>query len=420
MGIAAAVTMAVAVSCDPPVDNIVLTQEEYYLLDAGSTTVEIEFSSDFPWEASVAYFGYESDWIYLENRTGDTGTSNIILAYVSENYSGYDRKAAVNITDADGFTVTVTIEQTSEWGGGDIDTPGDEEMPENVVESVRVARDGESMVYHFGYDRSWQLSDIEISFDDGTEAERYTFYRDSYPIQVRYDYDGSSIFIYDMDGDGIAESLEVESYPGYVECAVDLVYDSYGHLNEVNAGYDERYTFLWDGDRLVETTSAYDNVKYVYSDFENNANLDLNWLFSDSYGSSFTIFPGLIDMLGARSSHYVIPDTEDPLYDTGVEHSPIPEDGTYTYMVTSEFAAHDEIEAEFDYDFRLNAVRTIIPIYTARYEYTVRRTIVNYDNYEIIDGVKMYYEYSEEVISVEEIDREKTSHEQADYEIIYY
>ena len=390
MGIAAAVTMAVAVSCDPPVDNIVLTQEEYYLLDAGSTTVEIEFSSDFPWEASVAYFGYESDWIYLENRTGDTGTSNIILAYVSENYSGYDRKAAVNITDADGFTVTVTIEQTSEWGGGDIDTPGDEEMPENVVERVRVARDGESMVYHFGYDRSWQLSDIEISFDDGTEAERYTFYRDGYPIQVRYDYDGSSIFIYDMDGDGDIDTN------------------------------DERYTFLWDGDRLVETTSAYDNVKYVYSDFENNANLDLNWLFSDSYGSSFTIFPGLIDMLGARSSHYVIPDTEDPLYDTGVEHSPIPEDGTYTYMVTSKFAAHDEIEAEFDYDFRLNAVRTIIPIYTARYEYTVRRTIVNYDNYEIIDGVKMYYEYSEEVISVEEIDREKTSHEQADYEIIYY
>ena len=241
-----------AAGCNGTVDSIDLFSEESYFLDANSTTLEIEFSTETPWEAAVAYFGYEEDWLSLDSRTGDAGSS-VISVYVEPNYSGYSRKAAVTIADEDGATLSVSIEQSSEYGGGELEPDEPSVGRDGFVRSVRVNyNDEEEMMYSFGYNETGRLSDIEISFDGEGVSESYSIYWDSYPIQVRYGYDGSSIFIYDIESDGIAERIEAESEPGYVDYRAEIEYAG-RRLHAIKAEYAKYYNNLMMNEkRLAE------------------------------------------------------------------------------------------------------------------------------------------------------------------------
>ena len=81
--------------------------------------------------------------------------------------------------------------------------------------------------------------------------------------------------------------------------------------------------------------------------------------------------------------------------------------GEYTYTSKSQRIAHDEASTEFDLSGeRLTGITGIVPVYTVSTEYTVYRTITDYDRYtEGPDGTRLYYEYSQTVTSTKETDR---------------
>ena len=418
--LSAAVALIAAAGCNGTVDSIDLFSEESYFLDANSTTLEIEFSTETPWEAAVAYFGYEEDWLSLDSRTGDAGSS-VISVYVEPNYSGYSRKAAVTIADEDGATLSVSIEQSSEYGGGELEPDEPSVGRDGFVRSVRVNyNDEEEMMYSFGYNETGRLSDIEISFDGEGVSESYSIYWDSYPIQVRYGYDGSSIFIYDIESDGIAERIEAESEPGYVDYRAEIEYAG-GRLHAIKAEYGDSSGFLWENGSMVESTYGYYTSDYAYSEYENNANIDLNWILSDGYNTDFAVFAGLVDMLGHRSATYVIPDLWGALEDGNRQLEPIPSDGEYTFTGIGTYFATEETETEFDFDGRLNEIRVSAPVYTVEKEYTVYRTITDYDKYDVLeDGTKVYYEYDEEIISERVVSRNLDRWESKTFTVSYY
>ena len=417
----AAAIAAVSVGCTSTEGSIDLVTEESYTLDAGSSTVTIEFSTETPWEASVAYFGDEEGWIYLDKDSGGAGSSSIDVT-VAENTSGDVRKAAVTIADEEGSLVSVSIEQTSE--PGDPDEPEPPVSNEGFVKDLRIEySDSGPMTYSFDYNGTGRLSGIEISFEGEDLPEKYDIYWESYPaVQVRYAYDGTSIFIYDENGDGIAERIEAETeQPGYIDFTADLEYDGSGHITNVIGSEYYSVDYLWDGDGLVETRNNDDTLQYTYSAYENNANLDLNWIMSDGYYSEFVFFAGLMDMLGTRSAFYVNPSYGVDLSDENRPHEPITEDGEYTFTTTSTIRVSEEAETEYDYDTRLNSVTVTVPVYEIQTEYRVERTILDYEDFYVGENGDRYYNnYSEKVLSKTEIGREKISEEYTKFIVEYY
>lgn len=327
----------------------------------------------------------------------------------------------MTIADEDGATLSVSIEQSSEYGGGELEPDEPSVGRDGFVRSVRVNyNDEEEMMYSFGYNETGRLSDIEISFDGEGVSESYSIYWDSYPIQVRYGYDGSSIFIYDIESDGIAERIEAESEPGYVDYRAEIEYAG-GRLHAIKAEYGDSSGFLWENGSMVESTYGYYTSDYAYSEYENNANIDLNWILSDGYNTDFAVFAGLVDMLGHRSATYVIPDLWGALEDGNRQLEPIPSDGEYTFTGIGTYFATEETETEFDFDGRLNEIRVSAPVYTIEKEYTVYRTITDYDKYDVLeDGTKVYYEYDEEIISERVVSRNLDRWESKTFTVSYY
>lgn len=194
-----------------------------------------------------------------------------------------------------------------------------------------------------------------------------------------------------------------------------------GRLHAIKAEYGDSSDFLWENGSMVESTYGYYTSDYAYSEYENNANIDLNWILSDGYNTDFAVFAGLVDMLGHRSATYVIPDLWGALEDGNRQLEPIPSDGEYTFTGTGTYFATEETETEFDFDGRLNEIRVSAPVYTIEKEYTVYRTITDYGKYDVLeDGTKVYYEYDEEIISERVVSRNLDRWESKTFTVSYY
>lgn len=109
------------------------------------------------------------------------------------------------------------------------------------------------------------------------------------------------------------------------------------------------------------------------------------------------------------------------LEDGNRQLEPIPSDGEYTFTGIGTYFATEETETEFDFDGRLNEIRVSAPVYTIEKEYTVYRTITDYDKYDVLeDGTKVYYEYDEEIISERVVSRNLNRWESKTFTVSYY
>lgn len=254
-----------------------------------------------------------------------------------------------------------------------------------ITEACSYGGDGIDDTFEYIFDRT--VTGLDISgIDGGVE----------YPIMT----------IYDDNGDGVAEKIGISEEYGDTEY-IGLEYDSSWHLVKVDA--DDPYVsreFFWTDGNLTGSTGGTD-YSYTYSEYGNNANIDLNWILTGGYHNDAFMIGGLSGLLGARSLNYA---DYVPLFDMNSESAarePIAADGEYTYTSKSQRIAHDEASTEFDLSGeRLTGITGIVPVYTVSTEYTVYRTITDYDRYtEGPDGTRLYYEYSQTVTSTKETDR---------------
>lgn len=204
---------------------------------------------------------------------------------------------------------------------------------------------------------------------------------------------------------------------------ITLTYDADGRLvQEVGeeGGYTEyTYDYTWTGGDLTRVHLDYYDADYAYSTHANTGNIDLNWLLTAGYGSGSISPLGILNLLGTRSTHYVVPDYWADMAATPDQMLLVCEDDL-DKPVTKTGVYYEDGETTTEYRFEgpegsLSAIATATPVYAVHYRMT--GTIIDYDPeaYEMRDGKKYYYVIvdwdEQEITSREEvrIDRQEVT-----------
>lgn len=292
----------------------------------------------------------------------------------------------------------------------------EESMAGRMIKTLSIEYDYGTECLEFGYEAGGLPSTVFCSTSDG-DAVRYDIVRNDASLGF-IPSDGSEDLWFRLDGAGRkVTGFSVIDGDFSVEYDGDRLLSVYS--DESHVVYD------WFGENLRRSDSGR-NINYIYSDISNNANLDINWLLTGGYVSGSSSLAGLVNMMGSRSSKLVIPL---PLYMEYEEPSEI----EYPYeMITEDSEKYLEYT---EYDVADNSAYSMdsiiedgcfagaevkVPVYDIRKKLRYRLKITDYDTYRVDENdVKWYSEYSREIISVEEISREKKGDKVISYHITY-
>lgn len=292
----------------------------------------------------------------------------------------------------------------------------EESMAGRMIKTLSIEYDYGIECMEFGYEADGLPSTVFCSTSDG-DAVRYDIVRNGTSLGF-VPSDGSDALWFRLDEAGrkVAGFSDIDG-DFSVEYDGDRLLSVYS--DESHVVYD------WFSDNLRRSDSGR-NINYLYSDISNNANLDINWLLAGGYDSGSCGLAGLVNMMGSRSGKLVIPL---PLY---MESEELPEIEYPSEMITEDCEKYLEYT---EYDAADNSAYSIesriedgcfagaevkVPVYDIRKKIRYRLKITDYDTYRVDENnVKWYSEYSREIISVEEISREKKGEKVVSYNITY-
>lgn len=304
------------------------------------------------------------------------------------------------------------------------------------VRQIMQGDDENGMAYRFEYDGDnlvkVSLTDYanqadhtyDISYGDNTievvSSRQYWEDEDKYSVRYNFTTDGNGMVTGGSEewfsGDDGSGSFSLSYEDNHL---TGIQYDG-SYRNESNA-------YTWTDGMLTgnefSTENSYSGLReteytYVYSDCPNNANIDLNWFFSSGYNAAgmddwSLAIAGMTGHLGEKSAD-LIAYTREPEYEytvddyenQGLPKDPIPEDGIYKIpMEVPVYKVEDGQYTLNDEDLPVTLTRTI-KVYLVSYEWSVRKTITDYDyTYDGPDGETLYPIYDEEVLGIEETGR---------------
>lgn len=289
-------------------------------------------------------------------------------------------------------------------------------MAGRMIKTLSIDYDYGTECMEFGYEADGLPSTVFWSTSEG-EAVRYDIVRNGVSLGF-VPSDGSEESWFRLDEDG----RKVTGFSG-IEGDFSVEYDGDRLLSVYSE--ESHVVYDWFGDNLRRSDSGR-NINYLYSDISNNANLDVNWILAGGYDSGSCNLAGLVDMMGSRCSKLVIPL---PLYMEYEEPSEI----EYPYeMITEdcerylEYTEYDVADnSAYSMDSRIEdgcfaGAEVKVPVYDIRKKIRYRLKITDYDTYRVDENnVKWYSVYSREIISVEEISREKKGEKVISYHIAY-
>ena len=334
--------------------------------------------------------------------------------------------------------------------GGNNGNDNDNDNPGGTVDDGKtrvrqIAQEDEEygMVYKFEYDGDYLVKftvtdnanradhTYDISYGDNTievvSSRQYWEGKGIYAVRYNFTTDGNG-----MVTGGTEEWISGDEGTGRFSLSYEggflagIQYDG-DYRNESNA-------FTWTDGQLAgnefSTENSYEGLQeieytYIYSDSPNNANIDLNWFFSAGYNAAGTqpewldwslAIAGMTGHLGEKSAN-LISSTHAPEYEytaddyenMGFPKDPIPEDGIYKVpMVIYVNTAGDKQYTFNDEGLPVSVTSTSVS-YIVTYEWSVRKTITDYENFsqpDGPDGPKLYHSYDEEVLGIEEVSRE--------------
>ena len=337
--------------------------------------------------------------------------------------------------------------------GGNNGNDNDNDNPGGTVDDGKtrvrqIAQEDEEygMVYKFEYDGDYLVKftvtdnanradhTYDISYGDNTievvSSRQYWEGKGIYAVRYNFTTDGNG-----MVTGGTEEWISGDEGTGRFSLSYEggflagIQYDG-DYRNESNA-------FTWTDGQLAgnefSTENSYEGLQeieytYIYSDSPNNANIDLNWFFSAGYNAAGTqpewldwslAIAGMTGHLGEKSAN-LISSTHAPEYEytaddyenMGFPKDPIPEDGIYKVpMVIYVNTAGDKQYTFNDEGLPVSVTSTSVS-YIVTYEWSVRKTITDYENFsqpDGPDGPKLYHSYDEEVLGIEEVSREAMS-----------
>ena len=426
-------------------------QKELVFLDEGGVQT-IQFETPELWTASVTNTGTtgDSDWALIGSTSGEAGESTVEIT-VKQNGGDKERTAALSVFCGGDVLVVSIVQSAAGQGGGDIepDEPGHDSG--SKVSRIVITEDEHKEIYDLKYDSKY-VSEIKASsFEDGIEdgkPEVMKVSRENGIVRMenRYwdeDYDRFETDYVEitLDDKGRAVKYSLKGADEYNSGDYEFAYNSDGklaHCQEKGSSFPDN-VFIWTGGNLteVEMNETYPTTpgsggsqdapdytskeEFRYSEYKNNANLDLNWVLSGGYDTDWAI-AGMLDLLGERSANYVVPKSWLDLdYPQGVGREPIPYDGEYTYTVADVFPVEEETVTDYKFNGdNLTGAKASVPVYRKETTYKVYRTITDYEHYiEGPDGQKLYFEYDEKVISKTETSREKIGSDEILFEFEY-
>lgn len=434
-GLAAAVIAAIAAtaSCQKP-DTASLTIDSLpsqILAEGGSTTFALTASGTWAAAIKPADDGSTISWLTIEPSGGNAGQHNVTLT--AEANTGAERTAAIEVTcGTTSFTVSAT--QAAAETAEDPEEPGEVDHT-GLVKSLtlNVSSKGD-YIYEFSYDEQNRVSELIFGFsEDRSEDYRFSFtYGEGYVTidsddihDVKYDYDVL------LDENGRATKL-TSTYEG----TYTFTYDDSGRLihlenNTDNATGYNKFDFTWSNGCIIRLDESDNNtgkshyMLYNYAkEYENIANIDINWLLTCGHGQFFILgiqHIGMIDLLGSRSANYALPfysryaptdytfsNSED------LQNMNSGKDTTVTTDVT-DILEYSECIYEYKYtDGKLTNISATIPKYTVTFEGTGKLEYIDQDS----NGY--YYSVIFDPATVKEIARTKTGSETFTATISYY
>lgn len=289
----------------------------------------IRFSTTGPWTAEVTEVttraaGSEVDWLKLNQYSGDKAGDYTLTLTLKENLTGADRKAVIRIS-CNGTTITISVEQKAkkedgtipEFQSGKLLSKFQYKIEYDIYGGYGNERDGGIGI--FIYDDRNRVVKLDYKKEYPDEASS-TFTYSDHTITEIYErkinnYIQQREIIYTLDADNKrVESWTDEAFGDWKGWNKHY-YDEAGYLmaidmwteytDETRPGISkQRDVCEWKNGNLVKAGEGGESraaALMEYGDIDNTANLDLNFLLTQTEWVSCLVIEGL----GIKACGYI-------------------------------------------------------------------------------------------------------------------
>lgn len=296
--------------------------------------------------------------------------------------------------------------------GTDKPDEGGEDVPEikdsNLIGEISIRFNGtDSHTYTINYDEDDRPVRIDLLGFESDEMVSYRYDIEYAGNQVKIHGDDNIEIELELDGLGRAvtgtyrEEYRDGDYTETHETELTFTYDSQGRLIREDGkedGYDDyAIKYTWEDGNMVNSHIEYYDEPFMYSEYPNEANIDINWIITAGYGSYIGAL-GFLDIFGQRSACYAYPDYLENDVATGNGREEFVCEDRIGITLTREYdvyhVAYDETTAEYEFNGENNLLGIVktVPAYLISYTQDYTINILYPDGYFIgEDGKKYYY-----------------------------
>lgn len=410
------------VGCNVIQGNKITVVPDSITVESDSTYASFIIESTSAWVLRTD----DSGWLTFDITEGDAGAHRVNIEF-EINTDTSARVAYIDILSAETVRPFI-ITQLGKNGSGGIEP--DTVVNRNLIRSISIKSiEGdtlESWYLDFRYDTEGRVVDMYC-----TIREDVDYPEDEDVMSYHVEYAVSKVIITGTGSDseaGVKHIVELDDSRRIVEVSTiadfhgsgrtRFFYDENGlkKVEEYSADWVEAYQCQWSNGNIVRINDNSYSCDFVYSEYENNANIDFNWFFQGDYGSFLF---SVLDVSGCRSKNLIVPSYFGSYaeYSPEVVEVPVCEDmiGKHVFneydRTDSDYLA---VTGDFEFDINGNVVRILseTPVWKTVYRQTKKINLVDGTYFEVgEDGKKYYWDVDVEEISTEVIDRQQlTSH----------
>ena len=383
--LASALTAASLLSCEEkePVPVTIDSQPSQIAAEGGSTSFTV--TAPGTWTAAVqpASDGTTAAWLTIDPASGEAGEHTVTLT-AEANTAEEERTATVIVTSGSS-SATVSVSQAGAEAQDEPEEPEEPETPDHtgLVKTVTLSVSSEGdYIYEFSYDDQNRFTEIIRGFsEDRSEDIPIHFTYGENFVSALMDSEFGSEFDAVFDGQNRVSKLTFKESDDFYS----ISYDASGYITNIeyndidDASNNCTYTFAWSDGNIIKIEETDTLFFYYAKEYENNTNIDINWLLTCGHGyfmDQGIEWLGTAGLLGKRSSSYALPCymynylPTSEYCDEPVTDEEIGEERTVEVSVSN---IRDYTEAEYDCnltDDRLTDITVNIPVYDITYECT--------------------------------------------------
>ena len=398
--LASALTAAFLLSCEEkePVPVTIDSQPSQIAAEGGSTSFTV--TAPGTWTAAVqpASDGTAAAWLTIDPASGEAGEHTVTLT--AEANTAEEERAATVIVTSGSSSATVSVSQAGATAQDEPEEPEEPDTPDHtgLVKTVTLSVSSEGdYIYEFSYDDQNRITEIIRGFsEDRSEDIPIHFTYGENFVSALMDSEFGSEFDAVFDGQNRVSKLTFKESDDFYS----ISYDASGYITNIeyndidDASNNYTYTFAWSDGNIIKIEETDTLFFYYAKEYENNTNIDINWLLTCGHGyfmDQGIEWLGTAGLLGKRSSSYALPCymynylPTSEYCDEPVTDEEIGEERTVEVSVSN---IRDYTEAEYDCnltDDRLTDITVNIPVYDITYECT--GTITEIETYT---GTEIY------------------------------